>query len=101
MKKHYSLYPLNDELVAVFREELVPYDLDQGTIRFPLSEPVPVKLIERVAMFRAKQVAAQNSVNAKRDSQEFEIYFSLGFRHLRFYGAGEGGEACARIRSGM
>lgn len=57
-KRHYSLYPSNKRLVAAFRAELAPYEVnDKGTIRFPLSEPVPVKLIEGIAQFRAKEVA--------------------------------------------
>ena len=55
-KQHYSLYPVNDRLVAEFKEDLAPYKVNKGTIRFPLSEPVPVKLIERIAKFRAKEV---------------------------------------------
>jgi uncharacterized protein YdhG (YjbR/CyaY superfamily) len=54
-KKHYSLYPATDRLVEAFKDELAPYDIDNGTIRFPLSQPVPVKLIERIAKFRAKE----------------------------------------------
>jgi len=45
-KKHYSLYPSNARLVAAFKDELRPYEVEKGTIRFPLSDPVPVKLIE-------------------------------------------------------
>jgi uncharacterized protein YdhG (YjbR/CyaY superfamily) len=63
-KKHYSLYPVNEELVAAFREELATYEIDKGTIRFPLSEPVPVKLIERIAKFRARQTAAKKRRSA-------------------------------------
>jgi len=55
-KQHYSLYPASDALVAAFRNELARYDLSKGTIRFPLSEPVPVNLIERIAKFRAEQL---------------------------------------------
>jgi uncharacterized protein YdhG (YjbR/CyaY superfamily) len=54
-KEHFSLYPLNDALVAAFKDELSSYKLSKGTVRFPLSEPVPVRLIERIAKFRAKQ----------------------------------------------
>lgn len=54
-KQHFSLYPANDHLVKAFRNELAPYEVRKGTIRFPLSEPVPVKLIEQIAKFRAKQ----------------------------------------------
>jgi uncharacterized protein YdhG (YjbR/CyaY superfamily) len=56
-KQHYSLYPANDRLVSAFKEDLAPYEVSgKGTIRFPLSEPVPVKLIESIARFRAKEV---------------------------------------------
>src|SRR5918994_6357682 len=49
-KQHYSVYPANSRLVAAFKRELLPYEYnDKGTIRFPLSEPVPVTLIERIA----------------------------------------------------
>ena len=56
-KQHYSLYPATDHVVAAFRDDLAPYKISKGTIRFPLSEPVPVKLIERIAKFRAKETA--------------------------------------------
>jgi len=58
-KQHYSLYPASAGLVASFREELAAYTVNKGTIRFPLSKPVPVKLIARIAKFRALEVAAR------------------------------------------
>lgn len=56
-KQPYSLYPANDRLVEAFKDELARYKVSKGTIRFPLSQAVPVKLIERVAKFRAKEAA--------------------------------------------
>ena len=56
-KHHYSLYPVNERVTAAFKDELAPYEISKGTVRFPLSKPVPVKLIERIAKFRAKDVA--------------------------------------------
>ena len=58
-KRHYSIYAATEEVVAAFRDELAGYEVDKGTIRFPLSEPVPVKLIGRIAKLRAKEVAAR------------------------------------------
>ena len=59
-KEHYSLYPCAGRLVAALQRELAPYEVNnKGTIRFPLTQPVPVKLIERIAKFRAKEVAAR------------------------------------------
>ena len=63
-KQHYSLYPLTAALVEAFKDELAGYELSKGTIRFPLSEPVPVKLIERIARFRAKEIAASRKAKA-------------------------------------
>jgi len=58
-KEHYSLYPAGARLAAAFREELRPYEYNRkGTIRFPLAQPVPERLIERIARFRAREVAA-------------------------------------------
>lgn len=62
---HYSLYPSTDRMVAAFRDELAPYEVGKGTIRFPLSEPVPVKLIEGLAKFRAKEVAGSGKVKKR------------------------------------
>jgi len=56
-KQHYSLYPAGDFLVAAFKDELAPYKISKGTIRFPLSEPVPVKLIAQIVKFRAQEAA--------------------------------------------
>lgn len=56
-KQHYSLYPARADLIAAFKDELAPYKIEKGTIRFPLSKPVPVKLIERIAKFRAVEAA--------------------------------------------
>jgi len=58
-KKHYSIYPASDRMLAEFRTELTPYQINKATIRFPLSAPVPVKLIERLARFRAQEIAAK------------------------------------------
>lgn len=55
-KAHYSLYPATGRLPTAFKAELPPFTLSKGTIRFPLSRPVPVKLIERLAKFRANEV---------------------------------------------
>ena len=58
-KEHYSLYPSTAPLVAEMKDGLAPFEISKGTIRFPLDEPVPVKLIERIAKVRAKEAAAR------------------------------------------
>ena len=54
-KRHFSLYPASARLLAEFKGELTVYEVEKATIRFPLSGAVPVKLIERIAKFRAAE----------------------------------------------
>jgi len=63
-KQHYSLYPATGGLVEAFKDELAPYAISKGTIRFPLSEPVPVKLIERIAKFRMNEAGGRVKARA-------------------------------------
>src|SRR5687767_7663903 len=65
-KAHYSLFPATDALVAEFERELASYARSKGTIRIPLSEPVPEQLIERIARFRAKQITARDARKGKK-----------------------------------
>jgi uncharacterized protein YdhG (YjbR/CyaY superfamily) len=65
-KQHYSIYAATEQVVAAFKDELAPYEVDKGTIRFPLCEPVPVKLIGRIAIFRAREVFEREKGNALR-----------------------------------
>lgn len=55
-KRHLSLYPASDQLVEALKDELAPFKVEKATIRFPLSQPVPVTLIERIAKLRADEV---------------------------------------------
>jgi len=50
---YFSLYGATSRVVAAFKDNLSRYEVNKGTIRFPLSEPVPERLIERIAKFRA------------------------------------------------
>jgi uncharacterized protein YdhG (YjbR/CyaY superfamily) len=56
-KEHYSLYPAGERIVAAFKDELASYEVNKGTIRFPLSQPVPTKLIGGIAKLRAREIA--------------------------------------------
>jgi uncharacterized protein YdhG (YjbR/CyaY superfamily) len=64
-KRHFSLYPATAGVVAEFGEDLLPYEIDKGTIRFPLSTDVPASLISRIAKHRAKEVTER----AKADGE--------------------------------
>jgi len=64
--QHFSLYPLTAAMQTAFAGELAPYELSKGTIRFPLDEPVPEALIERLVAFKAGEAAERAAAKASR-----------------------------------
>jgi uncharacterized protein YdhG (YjbR/CyaY superfamily) len=68
-KAHYSIYPSSSAIVAAFKEERAPCEIEKGTIRFPLSGPVPVRLIAGIAKLRAKEAAAPRSTPARTEAR--------------------------------
>jgi uncharacterized protein YdhG (YjbR/CyaY superfamily) len=65
-KKHYSLYPVNEHLASHFQDDLSQYEIEKSTIRFPLDQPVPVKLIGRIAKYRALELSKKTSAGTSR-----------------------------------
>lgn len=63
-KKHISLYPIpaGDE---AFQKAISKYVDGKGTLKFPLDEPLPLKLIERVVNLHVDA----NKKKAKRESK--------------------------------
>ena len=55
-KEHFSIYPATQTLLDDLGDELARYKIVKGTIRFPLSDPPPAKLIGRIAKQRANEV---------------------------------------------
>jgi uncharacterized protein YdhG (YjbR/CyaY superfamily) len=64
-KEHYSLYPASRRLVAALGDDLARYEISKGTIRFPLSEPVPVRLVARIAKLRAEEAGSEAEAKRK------------------------------------
>jgi uncharacterized protein YdhG (YjbR/CyaY superfamily) len=57
-KEHVAVYPATAGVVAL-GDAVAPYLAGKGTLRFPLSERLPVGLVGRVARVRAGEVAAR------------------------------------------
>jgi uncharacterized protein YdhG (YjbR/CyaY superfamily) len=57
-KEHYSLFAASGTFFSALEDELMGYALRKGTVQFPLTKPVPVKLISRIAKLRAAGIAA-------------------------------------------
>ena len=56
-KRHYSLFPWTDGMVAELGDELTPYAVGKGTLRFPATEPIPLDLVTRVIEVRLREFA--------------------------------------------
>lgn len=63
-KEHFSLYAFGAAMLEAFGDELKPYAASKGTLRFPLSERVPLGLIGRIAKFRAAEAAVKQAKKA-------------------------------------
>lgn len=66
-KKHMGFYPAPSGIEA-FREELSPYEMSKGAVRFPLDEPIPFDLIDKIVRFRVQEnleLAAAKSKKGK------------------------------------
>ncbi len=57
-KGHYSLFAASGTFFAALEDVLRGYDVRKGTVHFPLTKPVPVKLISRIAKLRAAGITA-------------------------------------------
>lgn len=68
-KEHYSLFAASGTFFATLEEELRGYELRKGTIHFPLTKPVPVKLISRIAKLRAAGIAGALKKKITRSSK--------------------------------
>jgi uncharacterized protein YdhG (YjbR/CyaY superfamily) len=56
-KNHYSLFAASGTFFAGIKDELQGYEVRKGTVHFPLTKPVPVKLITHIAKLRAAGIA--------------------------------------------
>lgn len=63
-RQHWSLYPVTGVVRAQLKRELAAYEGGKGTVRFPLSEPVPTRLVERIV--RKLSALAQSRARVKK-----------------------------------
>lgn len=63
-KQHFSLFAASGTFLASLEQELKDYKQRKGTIHFTLDEPVPVRLISRIAKLRASGISATTATGA-------------------------------------
>ena len=64
-KKHIGLYPpVSGD--ASLEKAIAPYAGEKGNLRFPLDQPIPYDLIERIVKLRVKQNLAKAAAKKKK-----------------------------------
>lgn len=64
-KEHIGFYPTGSG-IAAFKDEFKNYKWSKGAVQFPLDEPLPVKLIERIVKFKLKENLAKAKEKIKK-----------------------------------
>lgn len=65
-KSHIGFYPTPSAIEA-FKDELSRYESAKGSVQFPVDEPMPLGLIERIVKFRVNEGRATST--AKRSNR--------------------------------
>lgn len=65
-RRHYSIYPATAHVVGALEEELAGSLHSKATIHFSLADPVPTRLIARIAKLRAAEVAELEAARAAK-----------------------------------
>ncbi len=58
LKNHVGFYPTPSG-IEKFKKELSKYEGAKGSVKFPLDQPIPYALIERIVKFRVKENLAK------------------------------------------
>lgn len=67
---HIGLYPITAGVKAEFAEDLAPYAQSTGTVRFPHDEPLPIRLIAKIAKFRALENAERAAIKKLKKAKK-------------------------------
>jgi len=64
-KNHIGLYPpVSGD--AKLEKDIAPYAGEKGNLRFPLNQPIPYELIERIVKLRVEQNMAKAGAKGKK-----------------------------------
>ena len=64
-KTHIGFYPTPSG-VEKFKKELSKYEGAKGSVKFPLDQPIPYELIEKIVKFRVKENLAKAEAKKKK-----------------------------------
>lgn len=59
-KNHVSVYPVTASMVARYGKAIAPFRHGKGTLRFSLTEPLPLDLVSKLAKLRVQERRASS-----------------------------------------
>ena len=62
---HVGFYPLPSAILQ-FKKELSPYKTAKGSVQFLLDQPLPIELIGKIILFRAKENLVKGEMKRKK-----------------------------------
>ena len=65
LKNHIGFYPTGSGIEA-FKDELSAYEVTKGSVKFPVSQPLPLDLIRRIVQFRVTQNLDNAAAKARK-----------------------------------
>lgn len=68
-KNHIGFYPTPSGLIA-FQEEISSYKNSKGAVQFPLNQPLPLELIQKITRYRMQENEAKRKVGGKKIKKE-------------------------------
>jgi uncharacterized protein YdhG (YjbR/CyaY superfamily) len=65
-KRHCSFFPASYQAMETFADELERYDVEKGTVRFPIGKPLPPTLVEKIVKARVEETDAKVRAKSER-----------------------------------
>lgn len=53
--EHIGFYPGSSVVIEFFKKDLVKYKTSKGTVQFPFEKTIPVRLVKKLVLYKAKQ----------------------------------------------